>query len=161
MRINNNKATKFEADPDVEPLAEWEKELLGVTPRKIEFTDIQQGDLIKVEYTKNGVKKTLEGVAYQKGGTSIPFWHTEARGLLADTGWTRASYTLLERPEPPKPNPFEVAGVGSLAAVGASRYLKKADGKWYALGTDGTLVFWGHTDEAMFESIESKVTYSA
>lgn len=111
-----------------EPLAEWEKELLNVFPRKIEFADIQEGDLIKAEYMKGDVKNSVEGFAAQNkyGG-----WVSKSGIWVADPHYETPVYTLLERPEPPKPNPFAEANVGSLARESDDYvWLKTADNKW-------------------------------
>lgn len=103
----------------VEPLAEWEKELLdpNYTPRTIAFADIQKGDKIKAEYAQDDVKYVTEGVADRRNEGYLDGWVT-AKGLwVAAEHYENATYTLLERPEPEpvKVNPYAEAKVGSLA----------------------------------------------
>lgn len=131
-----------------EPLAEWEKELLAVTPRSIAFKDIQVGDKIKSEYPSRGMVLTREGVVARKSQNGDS---ENEYGLITSKATWNATYTLLERPEPPKPNPFAEAKVGSIATYGEEgiKYLKTGDDAWSPISRKGTLSGYRNSDESM------------
>lgn len=164
--VDKKYVTPLAEEPEQEPLAEWEKELLNVFPRTIAFEDIQEGDRIKAEYTHGGVERTAEGVASKHYARSGGLWTTTEGSAVADSTWS-ATYTLLERPEPPKPkpkpNPFAEANVGSLATYGGNgvKYLKNAENKWTAITDRGDLLAYGNTDAQMLENGNAAVTYNA
>lgn len=146
-----------------EPLAEWEKELLDVTPREIALKDIQKGDTIRAEYTQNGIKHTREGVAHEGFTGWTASWATEEGDYVAHDSWKGATYTILERPEPPKPNPFAEAKVGSIATYGEEgvKYLKTGDDAWSPIRYDGSVPSWNHTNAGMLADPNLSVTYNA
>lgn len=60
------------------------------------MTEIRKGDLIKVEWERDGVHTALTGVAHSKVATN---WHTEAGGWLYNEQ-TLAKVTVLQRALP-------------------------------------------------------------
>lgn len=121
------------------------------------FEDIQKGDLIKAEYTNNGVKHTHEGIA---GDFSYGDWFSAEGDFVANESW-KATYTLLERPEPPKPNPFAEAKVGSIAYHTAGvLYLKTKENGWAPLTKEGKSLGYVNSDHLMRDAGNSEVSIS-
>lgn len=129
----------------------WMREQDLELVKEFTFADIQKGDTIRAEYTEYGVKHIREGIAYSSYGNTFTYWGTAESGLIADTGWENTTYTLLERPEPPKPNPFAEAKVGSIATYGEEgiKYLKTGDDAWAPISRKGTLSDYRNSDESM------------
>lgn len=124
------------------------EEPLDVTPRTIAFEGILKGDTIRAEYVANGVKLTREGVADKQPHYG---WVNGEGMLVADTAWG-ATYTLLERPEPPKPNPFAEAGIGSVAGEKDGYvWLKTANNNWqfFRQTSEHSLSDTSHNDRHM------------
>lgn len=95
------------------------------------FDDIRKGDKLRVIYDHGDVVTERTGVAHRCIGDGL--WVTQSNIVLARKE-TLASVELLLRPE--SVNPFEEAGVGSVATKNAFIYIKEEAG-WRAYSTDG------------------------
>lgn len=96
--------------------------------KEFAFTDILKGDTIRAEYTQDDVKYIQEGVADRE---KYEGWVSKTGIWIAAPHYENATYTLLERTEPPKPNPFAEAGVGSVAGEKDGYvWLKTANDTW-------------------------------
>ena len=111
------------------------------------FADIQKGDTIRAEYTQNGIKHTREGVAHEGYTGWSQAWATKEGDYIAHDSWKGATYTLLERPEPPKPNPFASLPLGTLAKNKRQVWQKSAANQWRALYVHELQRDCGVTDE--------------
>lgn len=145
------RVTNKEGGTSVPPRGDWEyytEPVADTLPREIAFEGILKGDTIRAEYVANGVKITREGVVDKDRGYG---WVNAESMHLTDNLWEGATYTLLERPEPPKPNPFAEAKVGSIATYGEEgiKHLKTGENAWSPISRKGTLSDYRNSDESM------------
>lgn len=142
----------------------WMREQDLELVKEFTFTDIQKGDTIRAEYTQNGVKHTREGTVATTSWNDEQ-WFSAEGDYVADSFWKGATYTLLERPEPPKPNPFAEAKVGSIATSNEGKryiWVKESEQGWRAYSVGGDYRSSHPTsDEALRADSTMKITYSA
>lgn len=144
----------------------WMREQDLELAKEFTFADIQKGDTIRAEYTEYGVKYIREGIAHLSGGgVWSKYWAAEQGDFVANASWTDATYTLLERTEPPKPNPFAEAKVGSVATSNEGKryiWVKESEQGWRAYSVGGDYRSSHPTsDEALRADSTMKITYSA
>lgn len=125
----------------------WMREQDLKLVKEYTFADIKKGDTIRAEYTQNGIKHTREGVAHEGYTGWSQAWATKEGDYVAHDSWKGATYTLLERPEPPKPNPFASLPLGTLAKNKRQVWQKSAANQWRALYVHELQADCGVTDE--------------
>lgn len=128
-------------------------------PRTITLDEIQAGDRIRVEWERDGVITTKEGVAHHLSDTGcLIAWYSEEAGRLTWPHSWPQTITLLDRPMPPLPT--EMGSIIRVTEVweGLSRptglYFRadRSTAPWRQIGgegdwlADGDILAWNPVD---------------